>query len=118
MVQCLSPPLDLSFAALADATRRGIIAQLGRGDASITSLADQFRMTLTGVKKHVQVLERAGLVVTQKVGRVRTCTLGKSGLKAEAEWIEAHRKLFEARFDALDEILGEMKQEKNDGQPG
>ncbi|TCN33878.1 ArsR/SmtB family transcription factor [Sinorhizobium americanum] len=114
MVQYLSPPLDLSFAALSDATRRGIIDQLGRGDASITSLADKFQMTLTGMKKHVQVLERAGLVVTQKVGRVRTCKLGKRGLKAEAEWIEAHRKLFEARFEALDEIISEMKQEGSD----
>ena len=118
MVQYIDPPLDLSFAALSDATRRGIIDQLGRGDASITSLADMFRMTLTGMKKHVQVLERAGLVVTRKVGRVRTCKLGKRGLKAEAEWIEAHRKLFEARFDALDEIIGEMKQEESDDSAG
>jgi DNA-binding transcriptional ArsR family regulator len=115
MVQYASPPLDLSFAALSDATRRGIIDQLGRGNASITSLADTFQMTLTGIKKHVQVLERAGLVVTQKVGRVRTCTLGKRGLEAEAEWIEAHRKLFEARFEALDAIISEMKQEEGDG---
>ncbi len=115
MVQYASPPLDLSFAALSDATRRGIIDQLGRGDASITSLADKFQMTLTGMKKHVQVLERAGLVVTQKVGRVRTCQLGKRGLKAEAAWIEAHRKLFEARFDALDEIISELKREESDG---
>jgi DNA-binding transcriptional ArsR family regulator len=115
MVQCVSPPLDLSFAALSDATRRGIIDQLGRADASITSLADKFQMTLTGMKKHIQVLERAGLVVTQKIGRVRSCALGKSGLAAEAEWIEAHRKLFEARFEALDELIGEMKQEKIDG---
>lgn len=114
MVQCLNPPLDLSFAALSDATRRGIIDQLGRGNASITSLADKFQMTLTGMKKHVQVLEQAGLVVTQKVGRVRTCALGKRGLAAEAEWIEAHRKLFEARFEALDEILSEMTQEEDD----
>ena len=114
MVQYVGSPLDRSFAALSDATRRGIIDQLGRGDASITSLADKFRMTLTGMKKHVQVLERAGLVVTQKVGRVRTCKLGERGLKAEAEWIEAHRKLFEARFQALDEIISEMKQEGSD----
>ena len=118
MVQYLSPPLDRSFAALSDATRRGIIDQLGRADASITSLADKFQMTLTGMKKHVQVLERAGLVVTQKVGRVRICRLGKCGLKAEAEWIEAHRKLFEARFEALDEIIDEMKQEESDGSAG
>jgi DNA-binding transcriptional ArsR family regulator len=116
MVQYSTPPLDLSFAALSDATRRGIIEQLGRGEASITSLADRFQMTLTGMKKHVQVLERAGLVVTQKVGRVRTCMLGKRGLKAEAEWIEAHRRLFESRFEALDEIISEIKQEENDEQ--
>ena len=110
------PALDLSFAALSDVTRRGIIDQLGQADASITSSRGaEFQMTLTGMKKHVQVLERAGLVVTQKVGRVRTCKLGKRGLKAEAEWIEAHRKLFEARFDALDEIISEMKQEESDG---
>ncbi|WP_044558480.1 helix-turn-helix transcriptional regulator [Azospirillum sp. B4] len=114
MVQYLDLPLDLSFAALSDATRRGIIERLGRGAASITSLADQFQMTLTGMKKHIQVLERAGLVVTRKVGRVRTCTLGNRGLSAEAAWIEAHRKLFEARFDALDDILNEMKQEEGD----
>jgi len=115
MVQYPSPLLDLSFAALSDATRRGIIDQLGRGDASITRLADKFQMTLTGMKKHVQVLEQAGLVVTQKVGRVRRCKLGRSGLKAEAEWIEAHRTLFEARFEALDDIIDEMKREEKDG---
>lgn len=114
MVQYYNAPLDLSFAALSDATRRGIIDLLGQGDASITSLADKFRMTLTGMKKHIQVLERAGLVVTQKVGRVRTCKLGKRGLEAEAEWIEAHRKLFEARFAALDEIISELKREVSD----
>lgn len=114
MVHYQNPPLDLSFAALSDATRRGIIDQLGRGNASITSLADRFQMTLTGMKKHVQVPERAGLVVTRKVGRVRTCSLGKRGLAAEAEWIEAHRQLFEARFDALDEIISELKQEASD----
>ncbi len=115
MVQYSTPTLDLSFAALSDATRRGIIDELGRADASITSLADKFQMTLTGMKKHVQVLERAGLVVTQKVGRVRTCKLGKRGLNAEAEWIEAHRKLFEARFEALDEIIIEIKEEESVG---
>ena len=115
MVQYLTPSLDLSFAALSDTTRRGVLEQLGRADASITSLADRFHMTLTGMKKHVAVLERAGLVVTEKVGRVRTCRLGRSGLKAEAEWIEAHRKLFEARFNALDRIILEIKQEEEDG---
>ena len=115
MVQYIAPSLDLSFAALSDATRRGIIDHLGRADASITSLAEKFRMTLTGMKKHVAVLERAGFVMTEKVGRVRTCRLGQGGLAAEAEWIEAHRKLFEARFDALDRVILEMKQEQDDG---
>jgi len=114
MVQYSASLLDLSFAALSDATRRGIIAQLGRGDASITRLADRFGMTLTGMKKHVQALERAGLVVTRKVGRVRTCTLARRGLDAEAEWIEAHRRLFEARFNALDEIISQIKQDASD----
>jgi DNA-binding transcriptional ArsR family regulator len=115
MVQCQSPALDASFSALSDATRRGVLAQLGQSDASITSLADRFHMTLTGMKKHVQVLERAGLVATEKVGRVRLCRLGKRGLTAEAEWIDAQRKLFEARFDALDAILEDMKQEEENG---
>lgn len=112
MVQYASPSLDLSFAALADATRRGILEQVARADASITSLAERFQMTLTGMKKHVGVLERAGLIKTEKVGRVRTCKLGDRGLEVEARWIEAHRKLFEARFDALDEVLKDLKQEE------
>ena len=115
MVQFNQIQLDASFAALSDATRRGVLAQLGREGASITSLADRFHMTLTGMKKHVQVLERAGLVATEKVGRVRTCRLGERGLEAEAEWIEAQRKLFEARFAALDAILEDMKQEEENG---
>jgi DNA-binding transcriptional ArsR family regulator len=115
MVQYSSPSLDLSFAALSDATRRGIIDQLGRTEASISSLAEKFHMTLTGMKKHVAVLERAGLVVTEKVGRVRKCRLGQRGLAAEAQWIEAHRRLFEARFEALDQVILEMKQEQDNG---
>jgi DNA-binding transcriptional ArsR family regulator len=115
MVQYPTPSLDVSFAALSDTTRRGIIDQLARADASITSLAENFHMTLTGMKKHVAVLERAGLVVTEKVGRVRTCKLGQGGLAAEAEWIEAHRQLFEARFDALDQVILEIQQENEDG---
>jgi DNA-binding transcriptional ArsR family regulator len=115
MVQFNSTSLDASFAALSDATRRGVLAQLGRGDASISSLADRFHMTLTGMKKHVHVLERAGLVTTEKVGRVRTCRLGEGALAAEAEWIDAQRKLFEARFAALDAIIEDMKQEEANG---
>lgn len=118
MVQCSASDLDLSFAALADATRRGIVERLGRGEeASITSLAEAFAMTLTGMKKHVQVLERAGLVVTCKVGRVRTCRLGPRRLAAEAAWIEAQRRLFEARVAALDDLLDELKREQDNAGP-
>ncbi len=116
MVQYTSARLDASFAALSDATRRGVLAQLGQADASITALAEKFHMTLTGMKKHVDVLERAGLVSTEKVGHVRTCKLGPSRLEAEAAWIEAYGQLWSARFDALDEIIEELKRkEKVDG---
>ena len=107
---------DASFAALSDATRRGVLEQLGRADASITDLAEKFHMTLTGIKKHVGVLEQAGLVTTEKVGRVRTCKLGLSGLEEEAAWIERYRQLWNARFDELDRVVEELKQkEKVDG---
>src|SRR5258706_14284575 len=101
MVQYSRPRLDVSFAALSDATRRGVLEQLGRADASITALAERFHMTLTGMKKHVSVLERAGLVSTEKIGRVRTCKLGLRGLEEEAAWIETYRQLWAARFDEL-----------------
>jgi DNA-binding transcriptional ArsR family regulator len=116
MVQYSQTRFDASFAALSDATRRGVLEQLGRADASVTDLAEKFHMTLTGMKKHVGVLERAGLVTTQKVGRVRTCRLGRRRLEEEAAWIESFRQLWAARFDALDEIVEELKQkEKVDG---
>ncbi|WP_031239498.1 ArsR/SmtB family transcription factor [Asticcacaulis sp. AC466] len=116
MVQYLHPRLDVSFAALSDPTRRGVLEQLGRADASITDLADRFHMTLTGMKKHVGVLEQAGFVITEKIGRVRTCKLGLRRLEEEAAWIERYRTVWEARFDALDEIVEELKsQEKIDG---
>jgi DNA-binding transcriptional ArsR family regulator len=116
MVQYLASHLDASFAALSDATRRGVLEQLGRSDASITDLAQKFHMTLTGMKKHVGVLEEAGLVATQKVGRVRTCRLGPRRLAEETAWIEAYRQHWAARFDALDDIIEELKQkEKHDG---
>jgi DNA-binding transcriptional ArsR family regulator len=105
--------LDATFSALSDATRRGVLEQLGRADASITQLAEKFHMTLTGMKKHVGVLERAGLVATEKVGRVRTCTLGPSRLSAETAWIEGYRQLWSARFDALDTILEELKRKEH-----
>lgn len=112
MVQYYDVNLDASFSALSDATRRGVIELLERTDASITELADAFGMTLTGMKKHVGVLEAAGLVVTQKVGRVRTCKLSLRGLEEEAAWIEQRRRLWEARFDALDEIVDELAQKE------
>ncbi len=112
MVQCQRAHLDASFAALSDATRRGILERLGRADASITDLAGKFRMTLTGMKKHVGVLEHAGLVTTEKVGRVRTCKLGRRRLEEEAAWIERYRRLWDARFDELDKIVESLKQEE------
>jgi DNA-binding transcriptional ArsR family regulator len=116
MVQYSSARYDASFAALSDATRRGVLEQLGRADASITDLAEKFHMTLTGMKKHVGVLEQAGLVTTRKVGRVRTCRLGLRRLEEEAAWIERYRQLWAARFDELDTIVEELKQkEKSDG---
>ncbi|HEY0105672.1 MAG TPA: metalloregulator ArsR/SmtB family transcription factor [Rhizomicrobium sp.] len=116
MVHYSQARFDASFAALSDATRRGVLEQLGRADASITDLAEKFHMTLTGMKKHVGVLEQAGLVATQKVGRVRTCKLGLRRLEEEAAWIEGYHQLWSARFDALDEVVEELKRkEKADG---
>ena len=113
MVQFHGARLDASFAALSDPTRRGILERLGRADASITELAEKFRMTPTGMKKHVGVLEQAGLVTTEKVGRVRTCKLGVRRLEEEAAWIERYRQLWDARFDELDRIVEDLKREKS-----
>jgi len=116
MVQYSRADFDASFAALSDATRRGVLEQLGRADASITALAEKFRMTLTGMKKHVGVLEQAGLVITEKVGRVRTCKLGLCRLEEEAAWIERYRQVWDARFDELDMVVeGLKRKEKVDG---
>jgi DNA-binding transcriptional ArsR family regulator len=116
MVQQDRARLDASFAALADSTRRGVLEQLGRADASITELAGRFHMTLTGMKKHVGVLEQAGLVSTEKVGRVRTCKLGPRRLEEETAWLERYRQLWDSRFDELDRVVEELKRkEKVDG---
>jgi len=116
MVQYSRARFDASFAALSDATRRGVLEQLGDADASITDLAEKFDMTLTGMKKHVGVLEQAGLVTTEKVGRVRTCRLGQCRLEEEAAWIERYHQLWAARFDALDQVVEKLKhKEKLDG---
>jgi DNA-binding transcriptional ArsR family regulator len=118
MVKYSLAGLDASFAALSDATRRGVLEQLGRSDASITDLAEKFRMTLAGMMKHVGVLEQAGLVTTEKVGRVRTCKLGTHRLEQETAWLERHRQLWDSRFDELDKLVEELKlkrKEKIDG---
>jgi DNA-binding transcriptional ArsR family regulator len=101
--------LDAGFAALADGMRRGILERLGEGEASISELAAQFDMTLTGMKKHVQVLEDAGLVTTEKVGRVRTCRLGPRRLEDETAWMEKYRQMLEERLDHLEALLARTK---------
>ena len=117
MVQFAPISLDASFAALSDATRRGVLERLARADASISALAGSFDMTLTGMKKHVSVLEQAGLVTTEKVGRVRTCRLGRHDFEAEMEWMDTQRRLWAARFDALDQIVEELKAKEQDDAP-
>jgi len=112
MVQYAKARLDASFSALSDATRRGVLEQLGREDASITDLAEKFHMTLTGMKKHVGVLEQAGLVSTEKVGRVRTCKLGPRRLEHETAWLERYRELWDARFDELENVVLELKRKE------
>jgi DNA-binding transcriptional ArsR family regulator len=112
MVKCAPAGLDASFAALSDATRRGVLEQLGRSDTSITELAEKFQMTLAGMMKHVGVLEQAGLVATEKVGRVRTCKLGTRRLEEEAAWLERHRQLWDSRFDELDRVVEELKRKE------
>ena len=112
MVQYVQTRLDVSFAALSDATRRGVLEQLGRSDASITDLAEKFDMTLTGMKKHVGVLEQAGLVTTEKVGRVRTCKLGTRRLEEETAWLERYHQVWDSRFDELDKVVEELKRKE------
>ena len=117
MVQYGTAQLDASFAALSDSTRRGVLEQLGRHEASISDLAERFDMTLTGMRKHVGVLEQAGLVVTEKVGRVRTCRIGDRRLEDVAGWLDRYQRLWDARFGELDQVIEELKQkEKSHGQ--
>jgi len=112
MVQYTNAQLDAAFAALSDVTRRGVLERLGQADASITDLAERFDMTLTGMKKHVGVLEQAGLVTTEKVGRVRTCKLGPRRLETVTAWIDKYRELWESRFDELDQVVEEVKENR------
>ena len=104
--------LDASFGALADRTRRRILERLGRGNATITDLATGFDMTLTGMKKHVQVLERAGLVTSEKIGRVRHCRLGPRRLDEETDWITKYQTMVEAQLDRLGDFLERTKGEE------
>jgi DNA-binding transcriptional ArsR family regulator len=101
--------LDRTFSALSDPTRRAILERLGRGPATIGELAEPFGMSLTGLKKHVHVLEAADLVVTQKVGRTRRCRLGPARLEDATRWIEEHRNRWERRLDRLEEYIGERR---------
>src|SRR5690606_33224835 len=110
--------LDVAFAALADSTRRSVLEQLGRADASVSDLAVQFRMTITGMRKHVAVLEDAGLVVTEKIGRVRTCRIGARRLAEAVEWIERYHQLWDARFRELEQILEELKSREKEHPDG
>lgn len=112
MVQFQSSHFDASFAALSDATRRGVLERLSRKDASITDLAQSFDMTLTGMKKHVDVLSKAGLVSTVKIGRVRVCRLGARRLEEEAAWLDRYRQQWAARFDTLDAVVEDLKQKE------
>jgi DNA-binding transcriptional ArsR family regulator len=114
MVQHHPISLDASFSALSDATRRGVLEVLAHEDASISALAERFQMTLTGMTKHVRVLEQAGLVTTEKVGRVRTCRLGPGRLEDAAAWLDAYRQLWDARFDALEAVVAELEQRGDD----
>lgn len=117
MVQYSPESLDASFSALSDATRRGIVQHLANRDASISDLADKFHMTLTGMKKHVCVLEKAGLITTEKVGRIRKCRLGRRRLDEEAAWLDHYRRLWDARFDALDAVIEELNRKEKIDEP-
>ena len=113
MVQYRKTRTDAAFVALADATRRGVLEQLGRSEASISELADRFHMTLTGMKKHVSVLEGVGLVTTEKLGRVRTCRIGTTRLEDVASWIERYQQLWDARFSALDDVFEQLQRREH-----
>jgi DNA-binding transcriptional ArsR family regulator len=103
------PQLDRTFAALGDPTRLAILERLGRGSATITELADPFGMTLTGLKKHVRVLEDAQLVTTEKVGRERRCSLGPRRLEDVEHWIDMYRQMLDERLDRFGELLERRK---------
>jgi DNA-binding transcriptional ArsR family regulator len=108
--------LSTTFAALADPTRRAILARLSVGESSVGELAKPFRMSLPGISKHLKVLERAGLIARGREAQWRPCRLKATPLKGVAEWIEHYRRFWEESFDRLDEYLHELqKKEKRDG---
>jgi DNA-binding transcriptional ArsR family regulator len=105
-IGALSPTLDATFFALSNPKRRGILERLGRGPATLSQLAGPSGLTLNGIKKHVGILELAGLVETEKVGRARECRLGPATTLGEAgEWIEAHRRAWEGRLDRFERFV-------------
>ena len=117
MVNYRDNHLDHTFAALADPTRRAMLARLARGEASVGDLAAPHAMSLPAISRHLKVLERAGLVVRRKQGRVHRCRLDDGALGAAEAWIETHRQLWEARFDALDDYLAERTRGEHDDGP-
>ena len=108
MVQ-YSGTLDDTFSALSDPTRRDILRRLGSGPATITQLAEPIGMSLTGLKKHIRILEEAHLVTTEKIGRARECRLGPGRLEEATKWIESYRRRWERRLDKLEEYIEQKK---------
>jgi DNA-binding transcriptional ArsR family regulator len=107
-------PLGATFAALADPTRRAIVERLARGEASVSELADPFKMTLPAISKHLTVLEDAGLVVRRKEGRVRHCTMTDEPMREAVKWIATHGRFWEDQLDSLGAFLARSRQERRD----
>jgi DNA-binding transcriptional ArsR family regulator len=111
----LSPEtLDTTFAALADPTRRAILARLTRGEATVNELAEPFELTLPTVSKHLKVLERAGLISRARVAQSRPCRLEAGPLREVADWVEQYRRFWEQSFDRLDDYLHELRRGENE----
>jgi DNA-binding transcriptional ArsR family regulator len=113
-----SAALDLAFQALADPTRRGMVARLSRGPASVSELAKPLTMSLPAVLQHLQMLEASGLVRTEKTGRVRTCRIAPEALATAESWIAEHRALWEGRLDRLEAYLDEIQTKENANDEG
>jgi DNA-binding transcriptional ArsR family regulator len=114
-----APPIDqlsVTFAALADPTRRAILSRLAGGEASVQELSQPFQMTLPAVSRHLKVLQRAGLVEQGRRAQWRPCRIRAAPLKVAADWVEQYRELWEERFNRLDDYLQEMKQQTDAGE--